>query len=66
MCLQEKIFVYVFCLLLYIPMCGIDYKSEKSVQENRALATLPKIVKDRSVNKQFGKCYLTAVNILFI
>ncbi|MBP9999094.1 MAG: hypothetical protein KBT14_00155 [Proteobacteria bacterium] len=35
-------------------MCGIDYKSEKSVQENRALATMPKIVKDRSVNKQFG------------
>ena len=51
---MDIVFLFIFFILLFIPMSHIDTQSETSEKENRTLAKYEPFIKDKMINFDYG------------
>ena len=51
---MDIVFLFIFFILLFIPMSHIDTQSDKSEKENRVLAEYKPFIKDKIINLDYG------------
>lgn len=51
---MDIVFLFIFFILLFIPMSHIDTQSDTSEKENRTLAKYEPFIKDKMINFDYG------------